>query len=49
MWRTGMHLTPAQFHKELQEHQRAKDTGQEADRILVDCRNFYESKIVRRW
>lgn len=41
----GNHLTPAQFHEEVLNYRRAKETGEEPDKVFIDCRNYYESKI----
>lgn len=38
----GAHLEPEEFHKEVEAL--ADSRG---DTVLLDCRNFYESKIVR--
>ncbi|XP_076420272.1 thiosulfate sulfurtransferase/rhodanese-like domain-containing protein 2 isoform X3 [Peromyscus maniculatus bairdii] len=40
----GIHLSPGEFHKEIEKllSQANQDRG---DTILLDCRNFYESKI----
>lgn len=40
----GTHLKPEQFHKEVQSL--LKDDSLSSDTVLLDCRNFYESKIV---
>jgi predicted sulfurtransferase len=40
---TGVHLTPEEFHKAFEKHVDTDDRNA----IFVDCRNFYESKIVR--
>lgn len=42
----GIHLSPGEFHKEIEKllSQANQDRG---DTILLDCRNFYESKIGR--
>ncbi|CAH1790134.1 unnamed protein product [Owenia fusiformis] len=40
---TGVHLDPAEFHKAIEEHLTHQTA--ERDSVLVDCRNFYESKI----
>ncbi|KAH0628482.1 hypothetical protein JD844_009727 [Phrynosoma platyrhinos] len=42
---TGIHLTPKEFHAEVEKYLSRGNEGQ-ADTILLDCRNFYESKIV---
>ncbi|XP_058264550.1 thiosulfate sulfurtransferase/rhodanese-like domain-containing protein 2 isoform X2 [Hemibagrus wyckioides] len=39
----GKHLEPEEFHKEVQSL--LKDGSSNSDTILLDCRNFYESKI----
>ncbi|XP_025897061.1 thiosulfate sulfurtransferase/rhodanese-like domain-containing protein 2 [Nothoprocta perdicaria] len=41
---TGIHLSPQEFHKEVEQHLSQASQGQ-SDTILLDCRNFYESKI----
>ncbi|XP_061490231.1 thiosulfate sulfurtransferase/rhodanese-like domain-containing protein 2 isoform X2 [Rhineura floridana] len=41
---TGIHLTPKEFHVEVAKYLSQGNEGQ-ADTILLDCRNFYESKI----
>ncbi|XP_042308248.1 thiosulfate sulfurtransferase/rhodanese-like domain-containing protein 2 isoform X2 [Sceloporus undulatus] len=41
---TGIHLTPKEFHVEVEKYLSRRNEGQ-ADTILLDCRNFYESKI----
>uniref|UniRef100_A0A286XFX4 Thiosulfate sulfurtransferase/rhodanese-like domain-containing protein 2 n=2 Tax=Cavia porcellus TaxID=10141 RepID=A0A286XFX4_CAVPO len=44
--KSGIHLTPGEFHKEVENL--LSQAGQEqSDTILLDCRNFYESKIGR--
>lgn len=40
----GAHLEPEEFHKAVEAFV-AQDDSQ-SDTILLDCRNFYESKIV---
>lgn len=40
----GTHLEPEEFHKEVQSLLKAGSSN--SDTILLDCRNFYESKIV---
>lgn len=40
----GIHLEPEEFHNEVQSL--LKDGSSNSDTILLDCRNFYESKIV---
>ncbi|TSK45882.1 Thiosulfate sulfurtransferase/rhodanese-like domain-containing protein 2 [Bagarius yarrelli] len=39
----GTHLEPDEFHKEVQSL--LNDGSSDSDTILLDCRNFYESKI----
>ncbi|KAF4081175.1 hypothetical protein AMELA_G00158390 [Ameiurus melas] len=39
----GTHLEPEEFHKEVQSLLKAGSSN--SDTILLDCRNFYESKI----
>eukprot|EP00070_Physeter_catodon_P005048 XP_007110660.1 thiosulfate sulfurtransferase/rhodanese-like domain-containing protein 2 isoform X4 [Physeter catodon] len=42
----GIHLSPGEFHKEVEKFlSQANHEG--SDTILLDCRNFYESKIGR--
>ncbi|XP_021235662.1 thiosulfate sulfurtransferase/rhodanese-like domain-containing protein 2 [Numida meleagris] len=41
---TGIHLTPQEFHREV-EHFLSQSSQGQSDTILLDCRNFYESKI----
>lgn len=41
---TGVHLEPEEFHKEVEALVAEGDSR--SDTILLDCRNFYESKIV---
>lgn len=41
----GIRLTPKEFHLEVEKYLSQGNKGQ-ADTILLDCRNFYESKIV---
>ncbi|NXC42758.1 TSTD2 protein, partial [Penelope pileata] len=41
---TGIHLTPQEFHREVEQYLSQSSQGQ-SDTILLDCRNFYESKI----
>ncbi|XP_053226390.1 thiosulfate sulfurtransferase/rhodanese-like domain-containing protein 2 [Podarcis raffonei] len=41
---TGIRLTPKEFHLEVEKYLSQGNKGQ-ADTILLDCRNFYESKI----
>lgn len=40
----GTHLDPEEFHKEVEALLANGDSSD--DTILLDCRNFYESKIV---
>lgn len=40
----GVHLEPEEFHKEVETLLTKGDLCN--DTILLDCRNFYESKIV---
>ncbi len=40
----GIHLEPEEFHKEVKVFVENQSSGN--DTILLDCRNFYESKIV---
>lgn len=43
----GAHLEPEEFHKEVEAFvAKGGVTPSESDTILLDCRNFYESKIV---
>ncbi|XP_009879012.1 PREDICTED: thiosulfate sulfurtransferase/rhodanese-like domain-containing protein 2 [Charadrius vociferus] len=41
---TGIHLSPQEFHTEVEQYLSQARQGQ-SDTILLDCRNFYESKI----
>ena len=41
----GIHLTPKEFHIEVEKYLSQGSKGQ-AETLLLDCRNFYESKIV---
>ncbi|XP_050843363.1 thiosulfate sulfurtransferase/rhodanese-like domain-containing protein 2 isoform X2 [Serinus canaria] len=41
---TGIHLSPQEFHREVEQYLSQATQGQ-SDTILLDCRNFYESKI----
>ncbi|XP_071657963.1 thiosulfate sulfurtransferase/rhodanese-like domain-containing protein 2 isoform X3 [Patagioenas fasciata] len=41
---TGIHLSPQEFHREVEQYLAQTSQGQ-SDTILLDCRNFYESKI----
>ncbi|XP_053321769.1 thiosulfate sulfurtransferase/rhodanese-like domain-containing protein 2 [Spea bombifrons] len=43
---TAVHLTPEEFHKEVEKYL-SKAHDEESNTILLDCRNFYESKIGR--
>ncbi|XP_076219414.1 thiosulfate sulfurtransferase/rhodanese-like domain-containing protein 2 [Aptenodytes patagonicus] len=43
---TGIHLSPQEFHREVEQYLSQASQGQ-SDTILLDCRNFYESKIGR--
>lgn len=40
----GVHLEPEEFHKEVEVLMAKGDLCN--DTILLDCRNFYESRIV---
>ncbi|KAM4049777.1 thiosulfate sulfurtransferase/rhodanese-like domain-containing protein 2 isoform 1-T2 [Anomaloglossus baeobatrachus] len=40
---TAIHLTPEEFHKRVEKY--LSSSQEEKDTILLDCRNFYESKI----
>ncbi|KAM3938195.1 thiosulfate sulfurtransferase/rhodanese-like domain-containing protein 2 [Leptodactylus fuscus] len=40
---TALHLAPEDFHKRVEQYLSASQ--EETDTILLDCRNFYESKI----
>ncbi|XP_006887024.1 PREDICTED: thiosulfate sulfurtransferase/rhodanese-like domain-containing protein 2 [Elephantulus edwardii] len=42
----GIHLSPHEFHKEVGKFL-SLENQEESDTILLDCRNFYESKIGR--
>ncbi|XP_048639280.1 thiosulfate sulfurtransferase/rhodanese-like domain-containing protein 2 isoform X3 [Marmota marmota marmota] len=42
----GIHLSPGEFHKEVEKFLSQADKEQSGT-ILLDCRNFYESKIGR--
>ncbi|XP_071586607.1 thiosulfate sulfurtransferase/rhodanese-like domain-containing protein 2 isoform X2 [Heliangelus exortis] len=42
---TGIHLSPQEFHREVEQYLSQASQGQ-GDTILLDCRNFYESKIA---
>ncbi|NWZ70244.1 TSTD2 protein, partial [Acrocephalus arundinaceus] len=41
---TGIHLSPQEFHREVEQYLSQATQGQ-SNTILLDCRNFYESKI----
>ncbi|XP_054842554.1 thiosulfate sulfurtransferase/rhodanese-like domain-containing protein 2 [Eublepharis macularius] len=41
---TGIHLTPKEFHREVEKYL-SQGNKVQTDTILLDCRNFYESKI----
>ncbi|KAJ7335070.1 hypothetical protein JRQ81_013011 [Phrynocephalus forsythii] len=41
---SGIHLTPKEFHVEVEKYLSQGNNAQ-ADTLLLDCRNFYESKI----
>ncbi|XP_044295449.1 thiosulfate sulfurtransferase/rhodanese-like domain-containing protein 2 isoform X2 [Varanus komodoensis] len=41
---TGIHLTPREFHIEVEKYL-SRGSQAQVDTILLDCRNFYESKI----
>ncbi|ELU04564.1 hypothetical protein CAPTEDRAFT_225819 [Capitella teleta] len=41
--KTAVHLAPDEFHEAIDKH----ISSEEKDSIVVDCRNFYESKIGR--
>ncbi|NXV82347.1 TSTD2 protein, partial [Atlantisia rogersi] len=41
---TGTHLSPQEFHREVEQYLSQASQGQ-SNTILLDCRNFYESKI----
>lgn len=41
----GIHLSPGEFHKEVEKYL-SQANQEQSDTILLDCRNFYESKIV---
>lgn len=43
---SGVHLEPDKFHKEVEALLTKGDSCN--DTILLDCRNYYESKIVSR-
>uniref|UniRef100_A0A9L0T108 Thiosulfate sulfurtransferase like domain containing 2 n=1 Tax=Equus caballus TaxID=9796 RepID=A0A9L0T108_HORSE len=42
----GTHLSPGEFHKEVEKFL-SQANPEQSDTILLDCRNFYESKIGR--
>nr|XP_002708210.2 thiosulfate sulfurtransferase/rhodanese-like domain-containing protein 2 [Oryctolagus cuniculus] len=42
----GIHLSPSEFHKEVEKFL-SQANQEQSDTILLDCRNFYESKIGR--
>ncbi|XP_003260589.1 thiosulfate sulfurtransferase/rhodanese-like domain-containing protein 2 [Nomascus leucogenys] len=42
----GIHLSPGEFHKEVEKFL-SQANQEQSDTILLDCRNFYESKIGR--
>lgn len=39
-------MSPGEFHKEVEKFL-SQANQEQSDTILLDCRNFYESKIVR--
>ncbi|XP_002129218.2 thiosulfate sulfurtransferase/rhodanese-like domain-containing protein 2 [Ciona intestinalis] len=41
----GNHLSPEEFHQKLREKEELSGTGASKEPLLLDCRNFYESKI----
>lgn len=41
----GIHLSPGEFHKEI-EKLLSQSSEEQGDTIILDCRNFYESKIA---
>ena len=41
----GEHLSVDEFHKAVEKY--VKDPQEQNNTVLLDCRNFYESKIVR--
>lgn len=43
----GIHLSPGEFHKEI-EKLLSQANQEQGDTLLLDCRNFYESKIVSK-
>nr|XP_004658509.2 thiosulfate sulfurtransferase/rhodanese-like domain-containing protein 2 [Jaculus jaculus]XP_045008096.1 thiosulfate sulfurtransferase/rhodanese-like domain-containing protein 2 [Jaculus jaculus]XP_045008106.1 thiosulfate sulfurtransferase/rhodanese-like domain-containing protein 2 [Jaculus jaculus] len=42
----GIYLSPDEFHKEVEKFL-SHENQEQSDTILLDCRNFYESKIGR--
>ncbi|MBZ3874846.1 Thiosulfate sulfurtransferase/rhodanese-like domain-containing protein 2 [Sciurus carolinensis] len=42
--KTGIHLSPGEFHKEVEKFLSQQDQKQ-SDTILLECRNSFESKI----
>ncbi|KAB1280409.1 Thiosulfate sulfurtransferase/rhodanese-like domain-containing protein 2 [Camelus dromedarius] len=44
--KSGIHLSPGEFHKEVEKFLSWANQEQ-SDTVLLDCRNFYESKIGR--
>lgn len=44
---TGQHVTPEEFHKLLQRLEERSRSGNEAEAVLIDTRNAYESRIGR--
>ncbi|XP_010951216.1 thiosulfate sulfurtransferase/rhodanese-like domain-containing protein 2 isoform X2 [Camelus dromedarius] len=42
--KSGIHLSPGEFHKEVEKFLSWANQEQ-SDTVLLDCRNFYESKI----
>ncbi|KAG2466615.1 TSTD2 protein, partial [Polypterus senegalus] len=42
----GAHLSPKEFHEEVERYV-SEESGTPSDTILLDCRNFYESRIGR--
>ncbi|XP_029459449.1 thiosulfate sulfurtransferase/rhodanese-like domain-containing protein 2 [Rhinatrema bivittatum] len=42
--KSGIHLLPEEFHKEVEKYLSTTNQSK-SDTILLDCRNFYESKI----
>ena len=41
---SGKHLNPEEFHQAVENHLK----NQESTSVFIDCRNFYESKIVSK-